>query len=810
MNKRDAKLPASLGIAIGEQLRETVAVDARLAGDNELMQAVSQVARTQLAQRWVENDTRERNVKARRVYYLSMEFLIGRSLSNALAALDLTDPARQGLLEYAHSLEDLADREPDAALGNGGLGRLAACFLDSMATLGLPSMGYGIRYEYGMFAQEIQGGNQMEYPDPWLKDGTPWEFPRSERAYPVRFGGWVEHANGNVSWRHAAEVVAKAYDMVIPGHGNRKVSTLRLWKAAAPAHIDLGAFNTGDYARAASTKNEYENISWVLYPNDSTPAGRELRLKQEYFFVAASIQDLVARHLREHPTLGNLADKVAIHLNDTHPAIGVAELMRVLCDEHGMAWDAAWPICCSTFSYTNHTLMPEALETWTVALMQHVLPRHLEIIFHINKDFLEEAAHHRPGDDGFLARLSLIDEQGERRVRMAHLSIVGSHTINGVSMLHSDLLVKTIFADFASLWPHRFTNMTNGVTPRRWLSEANRGLSGLLDDTLGDGWRLDLEQLTGLRAHARDSAFQQQFTQVKRNNKLRLAKLIRESTGVAVNPDSLFDVQVKRIHEYKRQLLNVLHVVTRYLAIRAEPEAHWVPRTVIFAGKAASSYHVAKTIIRLIHDVGAVVNNDPVIKDRLKVVFIPNYGVSVAEAIMPGADLSEQISTAGTEASGTGNMKLALNGALTIGTDDGANIEIRQQVGEDNIFIFGLGASEVQALRQRGYHPMGYYESTPALRGALDAIAGDRFSPDEPGRYSPLVDALLWRGDHYMLLADFGSYIAAQSRVDALYQEPALWTMRAIANVAGMGLFSSDRTIRQYASQIWHVAPLPD
>jgi len=797
-------------MAIGDQLLKTVAVDARQASPHQLMQAVSQVARAQLSQRWVENDAHERSHKARRVYYFSMEFLIGRSLSNALAALDLTEPTHRGLKEYAHALEDLADLEPDAALGNGGLGRLAACFLDSMATLGLPSMGYGIRYEYGMFAQEIQGGIQMEYPDPWLKDGTPWEFPRADRDYPVRFGGWVEHADGKISWHPAAEVVAKAYDMVIPGHGNRKVSTLRLWKAAAPTHIDLGAFNTGDYARAASAKNEYENISWVLYPNDSTPAGRELRLKQEYFFVAASIQDLLARHLRDHAMLDNLADKVAIHLNDTHPAIGVAELMRVLSDEHGMAWDAAWDICTRIFSYTNHTLMPEALETWSVALMQHVLPRHLEIIFHINKEFLEEAARHRPGDQDFLRRLSLIDEHGERRVRMAHLSIVGSHRVNGVSQLHSDLLVQTIFADFASLWPQRFTNMTNGVTPRRWLSEANPGMSALLDDTLGTSWRVDLEQLAGLRAHARDRDFQQRFAQIKRSNKLRLTRLIQDTTGIAVSPDSLFDVQVKRIHEYKRQLLNLLHVVTRYLAILAEPDAHWVPRTVIFAGKAASSYHVAKTIIRLIHDVGTVVNNDPVVKDRLKVVFIPNYGVSAAEIIMPGADLSEQISTAGTEASGTGNMKLALNGALTIGTDDGANIEIRQQVGDDNIFIFGLGASEVQALRQRGYHPMGYYESLPALRGALDAIAGNRFSPDEPGRYSPLVDALLWRGDHYMLLADFSSYIAAQSRVDALYQEPELWTTRAIVNVAGMGLFSSDRTIRQYASQIWRVAPLPD
>ncbi len=810
VSKHVPNSPASLGTAIGEQLLKTVAVDARRATLNDLMLSLSHVARAQLSQRWVDNEARERSHTARRVCYLSMEFLIGRSMSNALAALNLDAAAQQGLQEYARTLEEVAEQEPDAALGNGGLGRLAACFLDAMATVGLPSFGYGIRYEYGMFAQEIQSGSQMEYPDPWLKDGTPWEFPRADISYPVRFGGWVEHNNGDVTWRHAAEVLAKAYDMVIPAHGSSKVSTLRLWKAAAPAHIDLGAFNTGDYARAAGAKNEYENISWVLYPNDSTPAGRELRLKQEYFFVAASIQDMLERHLQEHPGLDNFADKVAIHLNDTHPAIGVAELMRVLCDEQGMPWEQAWSICQRTFSYTNHPLMPEALETWTVALMQHVLPRHLEIILLINKAFLEQAAQHRPGDNDFLARLSLIDEQGERRVRMAHLSIVGSHKVNGVSALHSDLLVKTIFADFADMWPQRFTNMTNGVTPRRWLSGANPGLAALIDTTLGDGWRLDLDKLQGLRQHADDPAFQHQFAAVKKANKLRLARTITQTTGIQVNPDSLFDVQVKRIHEYKRQLLNVLHVVTRYLAILAQPEADWVPRTVIFAGKAASSYHMAKTIIRLIHDVAQVINNDPRIGDKLKMVFIPNYGVSVAEIIMPGADLSEQISTAGTEASGTGNMKLALNGALTIGTDDGANIEIRQNVGDDNIFIFGLGASEVQALRQRGYHPMGYYEQIPALRGALDAIAGALFSPDEPGRYGPLVDTLLWRGDHYMLLADFGSYIAAQARVDALYQEPTRWWAKAITNVAGMGPFSADRTIRAYAADIWHVAPVPD
>ena len=802
---------ADLQAAIDRHLLDTVGVASANATPTDLMQAVALVARQQLSQRWVAAQAREHEAKARRVVYLSMEFLMGRTMSNALGALNLRGAAAAGLAHYAQTLEEVCEREPDAALGNGGLGRLAACFLDSMATVGLPSFGYGIRYEYGMFAQDIQNGAQMEYPDPWLENGTPWEFPRANITYPVRFGGWVEPVDGKSVWRHAGEVAAKAYDMVVPGHGTDKVSTLRLWKAVAPAHIDLNAFNTGDYARAASAKNEYENISWVLYPNDSTPAGRELRLKQEYFFVAASVQDLIQRHLSEHPTLLNLADKVAIHLNDTHPAIGVAELMRVLHDEYGLAWVTAWAICRKTFSYTNHTLMPEALETWPVGLIQHVLPRHMEIIFRINKEFLDEAAAHRPGDNQFLARLSLIDEHGERRVRMAHLSIVGSHKVNGVSALHSELLVQTIFADFASIWPERFTNMTNGVTPRRWLAQANPELSALLDNTLGTHWRLDLDQLHRLRGHQQDHAFQKAFMAVKRANKVRLAALIARTTGVKVSPDSLFDVQVKRIHEYKRQLLNVLHVVTRYQAILAYPEGlngqPWVPRTVIFAGKAASSYVTAKSIIRLIHDVGAVVNNDPRIGDKLKLVFVPNYGVSVAEVIMPGADLSEQISTAGTEASGTGNMKLALNGALTIGTDDGANIEIRQNVGDDNIFIFGLKTPEVQALRHSGYQPMRYYDSTPGLKAVLDAIAGGQFSPAEPGRYRALIDSLLWGGDHYLLLADYAAYVAAQAQVDELYRQPEAWCARAIANVAGMGVFSSDRTIREYAQQIWHIEP---
>jgi starch phosphorylase len=801
--------PASMASELDDHLLKTVGVAPAQATATELMQAVSQVAREQLSRRWVATQANERDAKARRVYYLSMEFLIGRTLGNALAALDLGEAATTAVQQHARKLEEVADREPDAALGNGGLGRLAACFLDSMATLGLPSFGYGIRYEYGMFAQDIQDGCQVEYPDPWLTNGTPWEFPRAEVSYPVRFGGWVEHHGDKAVWRHAGEVAAKAHDMVIPGHGTTKVSTLRLWKAVAPAHIDLTAFNTGDYARAAGMKNEYENISWVLYPNDSTPAGRELRLRQEYFFVAASVQDIVGRHLEEHGTLANLADKVAMHLNDTHPAIAVAELMRVLCDEHRMPWDTAWSLTQKVFSYTNHTLMPEALETWPVALMQHVLPRHLEIIFRINQVFLDFAAKLRPGDNAFLSRLSLIDEHGERRVRMANLSIVGSHRVNGVSALHSDLLVKTIFADFAALWPDRFTNMTNGVTPRRWLAQANPGLAGLLDRTIGPKWRLDLDQLQALRDQRGNAAFREEFIAIKRANKARLAEHIARVTGIAVDPASLFDVQVKRIHEYKRQLLNLLHVVARYQAILAHPNAGWVPRTVIFAGKAASSYAMAKNIIRLIHDVGSVINRDPRIAGLLKLVFIPNYGVSVAEIIMPGADLSEQISTAGTEASGTGNMKLALNGALTIGTDDGANIEIRQNVGDDNIFIFGLKTPEVVTLRASGYQPMRYYESNPQLKNVLDAIAGGQFSAGEPGRYRGLVDSLLWGGDHYLLLADFANYVETQSRVDALYRQEGEWASRAIANVAGMGAFSSDRTIREYAQQIWGVTPAP-
>jgi starch phosphorylase len=800
----------SIAERLDRQLLDTVGVAPAQASTGDLKQALSQVARAELSRRWVAGAQADAASRARRVNYLSMEFLIGRSLGNALAALGIESASAEAAAAHARSLEDLQAQEPDAALGNGGLGRLAACFLDSMATLGLPSFGYGIRYEFGMFSQSIVGGAQVEHPDPWLADGTPWEFPRAEVAHRVRFGGWVERAASPDSapiWRHAGEVCAKACDHVVPGHGTERVATLRLWKATAPAHIDLHAFNTGDYARAAEFKNEYENISWVLYPNDSTPAGRELRLRQEYFFTSASLQDILARHLAEHGKLSNLAEHTAIHLNDTHPAIGVAELMRLLVDEQGFSWAPAWAMTQRIFSYTNHTLMPEALETWTVALLQHVLPRHLEIIFRINHDFLLEAGTHRPGDAEFLRRVSLIDEHGERRVRMAHLAVVGSHQVNGVSALHSDLLVHTIFADFASLWPRRFCNVTNGVTPRRWLAQANPALAAVLDDRLGRDWRRDLAQLQRLAGDADDPVLQQAVMAAKVRNKERLAALIHRDTGLVVSPASLFDVQVKRIHEYKRQLLNLLHAVTRYRAILAQPNARWQPRTVIFAGKAASSYHRAKQIIRLIHDVGRVVNHDPRVGDRLKIVFVPNYGVAAAEVIMPGADLSEQVSTAGTEASGTGNMKLALNGALTIGTDDGANIEIRQQVGDDNIFIFGKRTHEVAAIRAAGYQPMRIYESNPQLKAVLDSIAAGLFSPEEPARYRDLVDSLLWGGDHYLLLADYEDYIATQARTDALYAEPTAWARKTILNIAGMGPFSADRTIHEYAQRIWNVAP---
>ena len=804
---------AAFRAEIDNKLLHSVAAEPATANTKELYKALSQVARDQLAQRWVDTQVADRRKKTRRIYYMSMEFLIGRTLNNALSALELRNKAAAAFSDAGGpSLTDVIECEPDAALGNGGLGRLAACFLDSMATLELPSWGYGMRYEYGMFAQSIINGGQVEHPDSWLVDGTPWEFPRPGTHFTVRFGGTAEHHGEWAEWNAAEAVEARAYDYVIPGHGTDRVSTLRLWKAGAPAQIDLNAFNSGDYARAAEFKNRFENISWVLYPNDSTPAGRELRLRQEYFFVAASLQDILFHHLEEHGSLHNLADQVAIHLNDTHPAISVAELMRLLCDDYGMLWADAWNQCKRIFSYTNHTLMPEALETWPVGLMHFLLPRHMRIIFRINQEFLNEVAQRFPGDIDLIRRVSIIDDadgnDDNKRVRMAYLSIIGSHRVNGVSQLHSDLMVKTIFADFARLYPDRFHNKTNGVTPRRWLAQANPGLSSLLDERLGKDWRLDLDRLQGLRPLADNEEFRTAFAAAKRSNKLRLADYIKRETGVVLDPDSLFDIQVKRIHEYKRQLLNVLHVITRYNAILHGLADDAAPRCVIFAGKAASSYYMAKQVIRLIHDVATVINSDPRANEKLKVVFVPNYGVSVAELIMPSADLSEQISTAGTEASGTGNMKFSLNGALTIGTEDGANIEIRDNVGGENIFIFGNSTPQVEEIRKSGYDPRSIYLNNAELNETLNKIDGGFFSTSDRKRYHDIFNTLVNYGDHYLLLADYADYVATQSKVDKLYLSPSEWQRKAILNVAGMGVFSSDRTIRDYAVDTWNMGAL--
>ncbi|HEU0199281.1 MAG TPA: glycogen/starch/alpha-glucan phosphorylase [Burkholderiaceae bacterium] len=768
------------------------------------MRAVAQTCRADLAWRMKQTQQEDRG-NARRVYYLSMEFLMGRALGNALAALGLDQDLHAAAERAGKEVQGMLEREPDAALGNGGLGRLAACFLDSLATLGVPSFGYGLRYRYGMFAQRIQDGRQVEEPDDWLRTANPWDFERPEVRHVVGFGGRVLGEGASRRWLPAETLYADAFDFIVPGHDTHRVSVLRQWQAAPTHHpIDFAAFSRGDYAEAGAAKLNAEALNWVLYPDDSNTAGRELRLKQEFFLVSATLQDIIARHLSEYGGLANFADKVAIHLNDTHPALAVPELLRLLHDEHGLSWDAALVQCQKAISYTNHTLMPEALETWPVKMIEHLLPRHLEIIYELNNRFLSYVHSHFPGDDELARRVSLIDEHGERRVKMAALSIVSSHRVNGVSKLHSELMAQTIFADYARIFPNRFCNVTNGVTPRRWLAQANPPLAALLDRRLGRDWRTDLDRLADLAPLAADPGFQSELAAAKRLNKERLSNLIGRELGIAADPGSLFDAQIKRIHEYKRQLLNVLQVIARYQAIVEHPNAEWTPRTVIFAGKAASAYVAAKTIIRLIHDVSRTVNGDTRVGDRLKVVFLPNYGVSLSEVMIPATDLSEQISTAGTEASGTGNMKFALNGALTIGTWDGANIEIAEAVGREHLFTFGLTADEVLALRANGYEPRGHYENNAQLKQVLDAIAGGAFSPAEPDRYRVLVDALLDR-DTYLLLADFESYVDAQARVDLLYATPHAWAEKAARNIAGMGRFSSDRTIREYARQIWNV-----
>ena len=798
-----ASRTAWLHEAVARELLDESGENLLTAPPAAVMRALATVCRNELRLRWNETRRADRDSKVKRVHYLSMEFLMGRALSNALDALDLRDAANELFAARPGALKDVLEQEPDAALGNGGLGRLAACFLDSFATLGLPALGYGIRYKFGMFVQRIQDGQQVEVPDPWLALGDEWCVPRRDIRYPVGFGGRVEGDGHGRTWHPAEMVEADAYDFIVPGHGTRRITTLRLWEARAIEPIDFAAFSRGDHDVAAMPSARAESLNWVLYPDDSTVAGRELRLRQEYLLVSASMQDMLARHLSEHGTLDNLAEHTAVHLNDTHPALAVPELMRLLIDEHGVPWDRAWEKCRKIFSYTNHTLLPEALETWPVHKLQTLLPRHLEIVYEINHRFLADLKA-RFDDDGLLARASLIDEHGERRVRMAALSILASHKVNGVSKLHSDLMVRTIFADYARIFPNRFVNVTNGVTPRRWLAQANPPLARLLDEQLGAGWRTDLDRLQGFAAAAHDRGMRDAVLAAKTENKIRLAQRIRAELGLAVDPASLFDVQVKRIHEYKRQLLNVLRVIVQYQRIVALPAAHYVPRTVVFAGKAASAYVAAKKIVRLIHDVARVVNSDARVGDRLKVAFLPNYGVSLAKEIIPAADLSEQISTAGNEASGTGNMKFALNGALTIGTWDGANIEIAEAVGLENIFIFGLRAEQVAALHSIGYDPRFHYDTHAELKSALDAIAGGVFSPGEPERYRALVHSLL-HGDRYLLLADFASYLAAQNDVDRAYGDPQAWAAKSIRNIAAMGHFSSDRSIREYARVIWHI-----
>lgn len=768
--------------------------------------------RDRMVERWMETMQRYYERDTKRIYYLSLEFLMGRTLSNAILNLGIDEPFKAALYELGQELENVASIESDAALGNGGLGRLAACFLDSMATLDLPCYGYGIRYEYGMFRQSIESGMQVEHPDNWLRYGNPWEFPRPELLYPVKFGGRVveyKHEDGQLRhhWVETDDVMAMAYDTPVPGYGGNTVNNMRLWAAKSSRDFELNYFNQGDYIQAVADKNESENLSKVLYPNDTTQMGRELRLKQQYFFVSASLQDMLFRYKKNHDGWAQLPDKLAVQLNDTHPSIAIPEMMRLLVDVHKQSWDEAWGLTTRIFSYTNHTLLPEALETWPVAMFETLLPRHLQIIYEINFRFLQQVMHQFPGDGDLLRRLSIIDESGGRRIRMSHLAIAGSHTVNGVAALHTELMKRTIFADFELITPGKIVNMTNGVTPRRWLNQSNPGLAALIGSRIGVGWVADLDQLRRLRDHAEDAGFRKEFRAVKTANKARLTQLISCQLGIEVDPDSLFDIQVKRIHEYKRQLLNLLHVITLYRRIRSGAFPDLVPRTVIIAGKAAPGYVLAKLIIRLINDVADIVNNDHLVGKRLKLVFIPNYEVSNAERIIPAADLSEQISTAGMEASGTGNMKLALNGALTIGTLDGANIEIREEVGEDNFFLFGLTADQVEVSRRQGYDPAACYRGNAELRETLDMIASGFFCPDEPERYQEIIDALLKHGDRFMVLADFAAYVETQDRAGELFRDREEWSRRAILNVAGMGKFSSDRTIREYAERIWHVAP---
>ena len=777
------------------------------ASQRDWLNATLHAVRDLVTEGWITTARQSRAEETRRVYYLSMEFLIGRTLSNAMIAEGVYDVAEKALAELNVDLEEIIEKEVDPGLGNGGLGRLAACFMDSLATLAIPAMGYGIRYEYGMFRQKIENGQQVERPDDWLEKGAPWEFMRPSKRFSIDFGGHIYFEGKKCIWNPAEKVTALAYDQMIPGYKNDSASTLRLWSAHGGEVFDLAEFNRGDHLAAVATRSANQNLSRVLYPDDSTWNGRELRLRQEYFLVSASLQDILRRHLRTHGTLDNLADKVAIHLNDTHPALAIPELMRILIDLHGYSWQNAWDVTRRIFSYTCHTLMSEALETWPVEMMAKILPRHLQMIFEINDHFLEYVKTYVTTDMDFIRRVSLIEEGYQRKVRMGWLSVVGSHKVNGVAAIHSDLMVTSTFADFARIYPERFTNVTNGVTPRRWLAVANPKLAALFDQYIGSEWRCDLSQIEKLKAFADKGEFKRAVADIKYDNKVKLAQYVKKTLNIDLDPHALFDVQVKRIHEYKRQMLNVLHIIARYNEMFAHPEKDWQPRVFILAGKAASAYYAAKQTIRLINDVANVINNDERLKGRLKVVFIPNYSVSLAQLIIPAADISEQISLAGTEASGTSNMKFALNGALTLGTLDGANVEILDNVGEDHIFIFGNTVEQVEALRREGYRPFDYYQNDEQLREVIDQIIRGDFSPEEPNRYHSLIQGLQYH-DYYQSFADFRSYVEAQKAVDKKYQDRDAWIASTIQNMVNMGFFSSDRTILEYAKNIWKIEPL--
>ena len=783
--------------------------DPERAGEGDMYRAVVQTMRDLLVEKWISTQKEYYSKHQKRVYYLSLEFLVGRSLGNSAINLGLLDQVSQAVHDMGYDLEALRENEEDAALGNGGLGRLASCFLDSIATLKIPAYGYGIRYEYGLFYQKLINGEQVESPDNWMRGGCPWEFKRVNYLFPVHFGGrvhtFLDHdGRYHCKWVETEDVMAMACDMMIPGFNNDNVINMRLWTARASRELDLNFFNQGDYMAAVQSKVASETISKVLYPADDNLRGQELRLKQQYFFVAATFQDILRRYKNKHNAFNQLPDKVAVQLNDTHPSIAIPELMRLLVDEEGLTWEKAWDLSTRTFAYTNHTLMPEALETWPVELLGRVLPRHLEIIYEINQRFLTMVAQAYPGDSGKLQELSIIDEGHGKRVRMAHLAIVGSHSVNGVAELHTHLLKTKIFKTFHELYPGKFNNKTNGITQRRWLLKCNPGLAELISDSIGYDWITDLDKLRGLEPFIKKKAFLNKWHQVKLENKTELAKMIMKYNGVEVNLQSMFDVQVKRIHEYKRQLLNCLHTISLYLRIVENPGSVAVARTKIFSGKAAPSYYQAKLIIKLINSVADVVNNDPRVGDKLKVAFIPNYNVSRAEVIIPGADLSEQISTAGTEASGTGNMKFALNGALTIGTLDGANIEIREEVGEDNIYIFGMTSEEVEFEKKHNSRsPQQICDENPHVAAIMETLTSGIFSNGNPRYFQNIVNSLLGLHDPYLLLADLESYLDCQNLVDLDYLDQDKWVRKCVFNVARMGKFSSDRTIMEYARDIW-------